>query len=201
MFVAGLSGGSVGAFTAASLVIALPVGLILCCLAATLRGAALSTRTPMLWALGFIVLLALGGASGVLASAPDAMIARFHFTLALSAVFAIFAGFYFWIGRMTGRPYPEALGRLHFCVTFVGVNLAFLPRLFPGAASGWSTVATAGGLLSGASMLLFLLVAAVTLSRKPGPGWTQCGEGADMRDWSVPPPARQAASLKTLRLG
>ncbi len=200
MFVGGLSVEPGGAFTTATLVIAAPTAIVFGCLVVTLRGGSIELRTPMLWVLGFIFLFALGGVAGVLARGPDAMVARFHYVLALSAVFAIFAGFYFWIGRMTGRIYPETLGRLHFWTAFLGVNLAFFPQLFPGAA-GWSVVPAIGGFISGASMLLFLLTVAVTMARKPGLGWNRWNEGADTLGWSAPSPALPAPFIKTLRPG
>ena len=84
-------------------------------------------------------------------------------------MFAIFCGFYYWIGKMSGRMFPEAIGKLHFWITFIGVNLVFFPQHFlglagmprripdyPDAFAGWNMVSSIGAVVSGIGLLVFL---------------------------------------------
>jgi len=174
-------------------------------------GGSIEFKTPLLWVLGFIFLFTVGGVTGIVLSNAGVDIAlhdtyyivgHFHYTMSIGSAFLIFAGFYYWFGKMCGRQYPETLGKIHFYITFIGVNVTFFPMHFLGAAgmprripdypdafAGWSMVASIGSFISAAGILLFIYIVIYTLVRgkkcEPNP-W---GEGADTLEWTVDSPA------------
>jgi cytochrome c oxidase subunit 1 len=106
------------------------------------------------------------------------VVAHFHYVLSMGAVFAIFAGFYYWRPKMLGFQYPEVLGQIHFWLTFVGVNLTFFPQHFlglagmprrypdyPDAYAGWNMVSSYGRYLSAARAVFFCYLLYVTITR------------------------------------
>jgi len=140
----------------------------------------------MLFAIGFIFLFTIGGLTGVVLANSSMnsavhdtyyVVAHFHYVLSMGAVFAIFAGFYYWIGKITGLQYPEVYGQIHFWVFFVGVNLTFFPMHFlglagmprripdyPDAFAHWNSIASLGSYVSALSALWFFYVVYVTLT-------------------------------------
>jgi len=185
MFTVGLDVDTRAYFSAATMIIAVPTGIKIFSWLATMWGGSLKFETPMLFTLGFLLLFVIGGVTGVIMSTSGIDIAihdtyyivgHFHYVLSMGAVFGIFAGFYYWIGKITGRQYPEILGQIHFWLFFIGVNITFFPMHFlglagmprripdfPDAYSGWNAVSSFGSYISFFSALLFFYVVYVTL--------------------------------------
>jgi cytochrome c oxidase subunit I len=212
MYITGLDVDTRAYFTAATIVIAVPTGVKIFSWIATMWGGSIEFKTPMLFALGFIFLFTVGGVTGVVLANAGVdvalhntyyVVAHFHYVLSLGAVFGLFAGFYYWIGKMTGRQYPETLGKIHFWTTFIGVNLTFFPQHFlglagmprripdyPDAYAGWNMVSSIGAYISYASTLLFVFIVFRTFTAGKRVGENYWGEGATTLEWHVasPPP-------------
>jgi cytochrome c oxidase subunit 1 len=210
MYATGISIDTRAYFTAATMVIAVPTGVKIFSWIATMWGGSIEFKVPMLWAIGFIFLFTVGGVTGVVlanAGVDIAMhntyyvVAHFHYVLSLGAVFALFGGFYYWIGKMSGRQYNETLGQIHFWTTFIGVNLTFFPMHFlglagmprriadyPDAFAGWNHVASIGAYISSASTVLFVFIVFHTLLAGKRVGANYWGDGATTLEWHVPSP-------------
>jgi len=217
MYTAGLSVEMRAYFTAATLIIAVPTGIKIFSWIATMWGGSISFKTPMLFAIGFIFLFTLGGVTGVVLANGGMdivlhdtyfVVAHFHYVLSLGAVFALFAGFYYWIGKMSGRTYPEWMGVVHFWMTFIGVNLIFFPQHFlglagmprryidyPDAFEGWNAISSYGSYIAGAATLWFIVVVFYTLlaGRKVGDNYWDAPPQSMTLEWTLssPPPFHQ----------
>ena len=223
MFVSGISVDTRAYFMAATMIIAVPTGIKIFSWIATMWGGSIELKTPMLFSIGFIFLFTLGGVTGIVVSNASIdqilhntyyVVAHFHYVLSLGAVFSIFAGFYYWIGKMSGRQYPEFWGQVHFWVTFVGVNLTFFPMHFlglagmprrypdyPDAFAGWNLVASIGSYIGGFSVLIFLYVVFRTFTSKVTVADNYWGPGATTLEWTVssPPPFHTFEELPRVR--
>ncbi len=223
MYTVGLDVDTRAYFMLATMIIAVPTGVKVFSWLATMWGGSLTFETPMLFALGFIFLFTVGGVTGVVLSNAGVdtvlhdtyyVVAHFHYVLSLGAVFAMFAGWYYWIGKMSGRQYPEFWGKLHFWLTFAGVNLTFFPMHFlglqgmprripdyPDAFQYWNHIATVGALISFASALLFVGIALYTLARGRKVEADYWHTGGTSLEWLLPspPPFHQFETLPRVR--
>ncbi len=202
-------------FTAATMIIAVPTGVKIFSWIATMWGGSITFPTPMLFAIGFIFLFTVGGVTGVVLANGGVdtymhdtyyVVAHFHYVLSLGAVFGLFAGFYYWFPKMTGKLYNEFLGKVHFFVMFVGVNLIFFPQHFlgldgmprrypdyPDAFAYWNYISTVGYMITVASMAVFFLNVFLSLMSGKKAGDNPWGEGATTLEWTLssPPPYHQ----------
>jgi cytochrome c oxidase subunit 1 len=210
MYTVGLSVDTKAYFVFATMVIAVPTGIKVFSWIATMWGGSIEFKTPMLWAVGFVLLFTIGGVTGVVLANAGVdvllqdtyyVVAHFHYVLSLGAVFAIFAGWYFWFPKITGYRYNEALGQLHFWLTFIGVNIAFFPMHFlglagmprriadyPDAFAGWNYVSSVGAFTAGAGMVVFMIAMAEALFAKRRAGDNPWGVGATTLEWLLPSP-------------
>ena len=185
MYTSGLNVDTRAYFTAATMIIAVPTGIKIFSWMATMWGGRLILNTPMLFAIGFIILFTIGGLSGVILSNAGVdvalhdtyyVVAHFHYVLSMGAVYAMFSGFYYWIGKITGRRYNEFWGQVHFWTFFIGVNVTFFPMHFlglagmprripdyPDAYAGFNLIASYGSFISVFSSLLFFYIIYNTL--------------------------------------
>jgi len=189
MYVVGLDVDTRAYFTAATMIIAVPTGIKIFSWIATMWGGSIKFDTPMLFAIGFLFLFTVGGLTGIVLSNSSInavvhdtyyVVAHFHYVLSMGAVFGIFAGWYFWIEKITGLRYPEVLGKIHFWLFFTGVNITFFPMHFlglagmprrvpdyPDAFAGWNAIASFGSYVSAISVVFFFYIVYVTLTTDP----------------------------------
>ncbi len=219
MYTVGLSLNTQRYFVFATMVIAVPTGVKVFSWIATMWGGSISLRPPMLWAIGFIFLFTVGGVTGVVLANAGVdralhetyyVVAHFHYTMSLGAVFSIFAGFYYWFPKMTGYMYNEWLAKLHFWLLFVGINVTFFPQHFLGLAGmprryvdypdaywQWNFVSSIGAYIAGVATLVFLYTVYEAFAAKRVAGDNPWGVGATTLEWTLPspPPFHQYETL------
>ena len=210
-------------FSLLSYLIAVPTGIKFFNWIGTMWGGQLSFQTPMMFSIGFLLIFLVGGVTGVLLASPPVdfmthdtyfVVAHFHNVLIGTAVFAGFAGFYFWYPKMFGRMLREGLGKLHFWFLFVGFWVAFMPQYLLGLHgmprrvasyapdTGWTTlnvISTLGSYIIAFSFLFFLVNLVVSW-RKPVPAGPNPWDGHGL-EWftSSPPPHHNYTHLPPIR--
>jgi len=210
MFTVGLDANIRAYFTIATLIIAVPTGVKVFSWLATMWGGSITFKTPMLFAIGFVLLFTIGGLTGVVLANAEVdqmlhdtyyVVGHFHYVLSMGALFGLFGGFYYWIGKMSGYQYKEILGKIHFWLTFIGVNVLFFPMHFAGLSGmphripdypdafwQWNYISSLGAFLSMfAAVFFFYVVYRVFKDRTicAGNPW---GEGAKTLEWTLPSP-------------
>ena len=219
MYTAGLSLDTQRYFVFATMVIAVPTGVKIFSWIATMWGGSMRFTSPMIWALGFIFLFTVGGVTGVVLANAGLdrnlhntyyVVAHFHYVLSLGAVFAIFAGWYYWFPKMSGYIFPEWIGKLHFWIAFIGANVLFFPMHFtglsgmprhyvdyPDAFAGWNRISSYGSYLFAFGLVVFFYGLWVAFAQKKKAGDNPWGAGATTLEWTLssPPPYHQFETL------
>jgi cytochrome c oxidase subunit 1 len=223
MFTVGLDVNAKAYFTIATLIIAVPTGIKVFSWIATMWGGSITFKTPMLFAAGFVLLFTIGGLTGVVLANGQVdvvlhdtyyVVAHFHYVLSMGALFGFFSGFYYWIGKMSGYQYNETLGKIHFWLTFIGVNILFFPMHFlglagmprripdyPDAYAGWNYVSSIGSYISAfAALLFFYIIYRVFRDKQPSPQ-NPWGAGATTLEWTLssPPPFHSFETLPQVK--
>ena len=196
-------------FMYTTVLIAVPTGVKVFNWVATMWKGSMTFETPMLFALGFIVMFTIGGFSGLMLGVTPAdfqyhdtyfVVAHFHYVLVTGAVYSIMAAGYFWLPKWTGHMYDEKLGKLHFWLSTIFVNVLFFPQHFLGLAgmprripdynvqfADWNMVSSIGGFLFGISQLLFAYIV-IKCVRGGQKASSQVWEGAHGLEWTLPSP-------------
>ncbi|WP_099826806.1 cytochrome c oxidase subunit I [Oceaniglobus indicus] len=211
MYTVGMSLTQQSYFMLATMVIAVPTGIKIFSWIATMWGGSVEFKVPMLWAFGFLFLFTVGGVTGVVLAQAGIdrayhdtyyVVAHFHYVMSLGAVFAIFAGIYFYFPKMSGQIIPEWIGKVHFWAFFIGANLTFFPQHFlgrqgmprryidyPDAFATWNLVSSWGAFLSFASFLFFIVAIFWVMFTKPRTAPANpYNEFADTLEWTLPSP-------------
>jgi len=197
-------------FMYATVLIAVPTGVKVFNWVATMWRGSMTFETPMLWALAFVILFTIGGFSGLMLGVAPAdiqyqdtyfVVAHFHYVLVTGALFGIIAAVYYWLPKWTGNMYSEKLGKWHFWLSVISVNVTFFPMHFTGLAgmprryadypvmfTDFNQISSVGAFFFGFSQLLFLFLVIKTI-RGGQKATAQVWEGADGLEWTIPSPA------------
>jgi cytochrome c oxidase subunit 1 len=212
MFTAGMPTVGQLFFMYATMLIAVPTGVKVFNWIATMWRGSLSFETPMLFAVGFIIVFTLGGFTGLmLAMVPiDTqvhntyfVVAHFHYTMVAGTLFAIFMAFYYWSPKWTGTMYNETAGKIHFWLSMIGFNITFFPQHFLGLAgmprryiaypvqfTDFNQISTIGAWIFGLAQVYFVFAVVIPVLRGQGEKAPQRPwDGAEGLEWEVPSPA------------
>jgi cytochrome c oxidase subunit 1 len=210
MFTSGMSTGSQLYFMYSTMLISLPLAVLFFCWIATLWRGSLTFETPMLFAIGFIVLFGWGGLTGLVLADAAAdpqyhnayfLVAHFHYALYPTTVMGAMAAIYYWLPKWTGHMIDERLGKLHFWIVIIGFNLTFIPQFLVGLAgmprripdyplmfTEWNQLSTIGAFILGISHLIFIYNV-VMCFRGGKKAEAKAWEGAEGLEWTLPSPA------------
>ncbi len=199
-------------FMYATMLIAVPTGVKVFNWVATMFRGSLTFETPMLFAIAFVLLFSIGGFSGLMLAIAPAdfqyhdtyfVVAHFHYVLVPGAIFSIFAAVYYWLPKWCGNMYDEALGKTHFWLSFIGINLTFFPMHFVGLAgmprrvpdyalqfADFNMIASMGAFLFGASQVFFLFIVLKTIRGGKPATDNVWGDSVEGLEWTLssPPP-------------
>jgi cytochrome c oxidase subunit 1 len=211
MFVTGVPLTAELFFMYTTMLIAVPTGIKIFNWLSTMYRGALTFETPMLFAIGFLVLFTIGGLSGIMLSIVPAdyqyhdtyfVVAHFHYVIVAGAIFSVFGAIYYWLPKWTGRMYDEKLGKLHFWLSVISLNILFFPMHFLGLAgmprripdyalqfADFNMVATVGAFIFGFSQLILFYVVIKNAMGYGEKATAQVWEGAKGLEWTIPSPA------------
>jgi len=198
-------------FMYATMLIAVPTGVKVFNWVSTMWKGAMTFETPMLFALGFVVMFTIGGFSGLMLAITPIdfqyhdtyfVVAHFHYVLVTGSLFSLFAAAYYWLPKWTGNMYDEKLGKLHFWLSTIFVNILFFPQHFLGLAgmprripdysvqfAEFNQISSLGGFAFGLTQLLFVYIIWKTV-RGGAKATDRVWEGAEGLEWTLssPPP-------------
>jgi len=198
------------AFMYMTMLIAVPTGVKVFNWVTTMFGGSMTFETPMLFSVAFVILFTIGGLSGLMLAIAPAdfqyhdtyfVVAHFHYVLVPGAIFSITAGVYYWLPKWCGNMYNETMGKTHFWMAFIGLNLTFFPMHFAGLAgmprripdynmmfADWNMISSVGAFLFGAAQILFLFNVIATIRSKRG-ATAEVWDNPEGLEWTVASPA------------
>jgi len=198
-------------FMYATMLIAVPTGVKVFNWVSTMWKGSMTFETPMLFAIGFVVLFTIGGLSGLMLAIASVdlqyhdtyfVVAHFHYVLVPGAIFALMAGTYYWLPKWTGNMYSEKWGKIHFWVSAISVNILFFPQHYLGLAgmprripdyatqfADFNMISSVGGFIFGISQLIFVGVIIHCVRGSKVKATSGVWEGAKGLEWTVPSPA------------
>ena len=197
-------------FMYATILIAVPTGVKIFNWLATMWRSSMTFETPMMWALGTMLMFTIGGLTGLMQGVAPTdvqyhdtyfIVGHFHYTLMSGVIFALYTAAYYWLPKMTGHMVDEKLGKLHFWISVVSMNFVFMPQIFAGISgmprripdyplqfTEWNVIATIGAMVLGISQILFVIVLIKNI-RGGKPAGDNPWNNKGGLEWTVPSPA------------